>query len=153
MKLDGAVEGDETQASRDYGVQKADPQEIGELSFYRGDFPWQIQWQSVRDGEGVIVFNEEGEPTGYAFFRKLTDEEGHHSRTVLYQCETAPDEKAREEIANVLLNSVFGNFADAVSRTAVNVPVKANAVTYKVLQDRGFEKNISQVFMKKELKE
>ncbi|QHJ70437.1 GNAT family N-acetyltransferase [Planococcus halotolerans] len=154
MKLDGAVEEKVTDASRDYGIRKADPEEIGRLPFYRGDFPWQIQWQSVRDGgEGLIAFNEERQQTGYAFFRKLTDEEGKHSRTILYQCETASDEKAREEITNALLNRVFGNFADAISRTAVNVPVSANAVTYKVLQDRGFEKNISQVFMKKELKE
>lgn len=151
MKLDGAVEEKSAHASRDYDIQEVHPEEIGQLPFYRGDFPWQIQWQSVRDGEGAIAFNEEGEPTGYAFFRKLTDEEGNHSRTVLYQCETAPDEKAREKITNELLNSVFGNFSDAISRTAVNVPVSSNAVTYKVLQDRGFEKNIGQVFMKKEL--
>lgn len=153
IKLDGAVEEKATYASGDYDIQEADPEEIGQLPFYRGDFPWQIQWQSVRDGEGLIAFNEEGGAAGYAFFRKLTDELGNHSRTILYQCETAPDEKAREEITNALLNRVFGKFADAISRTAVNVPVTANSMTYKVLQDRGFKKNISQVFMKKELKE
>lgn len=153
MKLDGAVEEKVTDASGDYNIREADPEEIGRLPFYRGDFPWQIQWQSVRDGEGLIAFNEEGRAAGYAFFRKLTDEQGIHSRTILYQCETAPDDKAREELTHVLLNRIFENFADEISRTAVNVPVSANAVTYKVLQDRGFEKNISQVFMKKALKE
>lgn len=153
MKLDGVVEGESNDASEKYNLRKADPEEIGQLPFYRGDFPWQIQWQSVRDGEGLIAMDGEGQPSGYAFFRKLNDEEENHSRTILYQCETAPDEEAREEITNTLLNRVFGNFAGTISRTAVNVPVSANAVTYKVLQDRGFEKNISQVFMKKELKE
>lgn len=153
MKLDGAVERKVPSDTREYNIRKADPEEIGRLPFYRGDFPWQTQWQSVRDGEGMIAFNDEGRAAGYAFFRKLTDEQGNHNRTILYQCETAPDEKEREEITNALLNSVFENFADPISRTAVNVPVTANAETYKVLQDRGFEKNISQVFMKKELQE
>ncbi|MCM3610278.1 GNAT family N-acetyltransferase [Planococcus sp. MERTA32b] len=152
MKLDGAVEGESNDAPEKYSLRKADPEEIGQLPFYRWDFPWQIQWQSVRDGEGLVALDGEGKPSGYAFYRRLNDEEGNHSRTVLYQCETAPDEKAREEITNALLDSVFENFADAISRTAVNVPVSANAMTCKVLQDRGFEKNISQVFMKKGLK-
>ena len=132
---------------------KIDGEQIKTILESEGDFPWQTQWQSVRDGEGIIAFNDEGRAAGYAFFRKLTDEQGNHARTILYQCETAPDEKEREEITNALLNSVFENFADPISRTAVNVPVTANAATYKVLRDRGFEKNISQVFMKKELQE
>lgn len=153
MKLDGKVEKNMQDISGLYEIRGADPEEIGALPFYRGDFPWQTHWQSVRDGEGVVAFNEEKDIAGYAFYRKLNDEQGQHSRTILYQCETAPDEEAREEIAAALIDEVFGNFGDDISRTAVNVPVTANAVTYKVLQDKGFEKNISQVFMKKALKE
>ncbi len=150
MKMDGAVEKVMGLAGK-YEIRKADPEEIGRLPFYRGDFPWQTQWQSVLDGEGLIALDEEGQAAGYAIYRKLTDEQGNHSRTLLYQCESASRQMARQEIVIELLNSVFENFSDAISRTAVNVPVSANDVTYKVLQDIGFKKNIEQVFMKKEL--
>ena len=151
MKLDGEVEKKGKTGSSQYELRPADPEEIGALPIYRGDFPWQIQWQSVRDGEGVIAFNGEQEAMGYALFRKLKDEKGEHNRTVLYQCETAPDATNRPEITKLLLNSVFGDFNNSLNRTAVNVPVKANEVTYKALKELGFKKNIAQVFMKKKL--
>ena len=151
MKLDGAVEEKSAAGSENYKIRSADPEEIGQLPFYRGDFPWQIQWQSVRDGEGLIAMDNEGQAAGYAYFRKLNDEQGKHSRTVLYQCETAPCAIEREEIAGLLIEEVFGNFLNAINRTAVNVPVTGNAITYKVLKDKGFERSIAQVFMKKQL--
>lgn len=151
LKLDGAVDEKSAAGSGKYKIREAEPEEIGSLPFYRGDFPWQIQWQSLRDAEGRIVFNPEGEEIGYALFRKLKDGDGNHSRTVLYQCETAPDEIYRKKIADILLNEVFGNFKDTIHRTAVNVPVTGNAITYQVLKDKGFEKSIAQVFMKKKL--
>lgn len=151
LKLDGAVDGEKAPGSEPYNIRPSAPEEIGSLPFYRSDFPWQNQWQSVRGGEGRIVSNQKGEEVGYALFRKLHDEDGNHSRTVLYQCSTAPDAVEREEIANILINEVFDNFKDAIHRTVVNVPVTGNAVTYQVLKDKGFEKSIAQVFMKKKL--
>lgn len=151
MKLDGAVEKQEGAGSARYEIRQVKPEGIGSLPFYRDDFPWQVHWQSVRDGEGIIALNEEEEAVGYALFRKLNDDKGNHARTILYQCETAPDKEEREGIAKVLLDNVFGNFEDAINRTAVNVPVYGNAVTYKTLQELGFEKSISQVFMRKKL--
>ncbi|XKE94140.1 GNAT family N-acetyltransferase [Metaplanococcus flavidus] len=151
MKLDGAVESKVPSDSGKYDIRKADPQEIGQLPFYRGDFPWQIQWQSVREGKGVIAFDEEGQAAGYALFRKLEGENGKHTRTLLYQLETSKDAEKREELTVFLLNEVFGNFDDEISRTAVNVPVENNALTYNTLKKLGFEKNIAQVFMKKQL--
>ncbi|WP_052131437.1 GNAT family N-acetyltransferase [Planococcus sp. CAU13] len=81
MKLDGEVEKKESGVSAPYKIQQEDPEEIGSLPFYRGDFPWQTQWQSVRDGEGLIAFGEEDAAIGYALFRKMDDEHGKHSRT------------------------------------------------------------------------
>lgn len=151
MKLDGASEMKSAAVSGKYEIRNADPEEVGALSFYRGDFPWQILWQSVRDGEGLIAVDNEGKPAGYCLFRKLNDEQGNHTRTVLFQCETSPEASEREEIANLLIDEVFGHFKDEIHRTAVNVPIKENAVTYQVLKDKGFEKSIAQVFMKKKL--
>ncbi|WP_422124057.1 GNAT family N-acetyltransferase [Planococcus sp. X10-3] len=151
MKLDGAVEKPEATESAHYQIRQTSPEEIAALPFYRGDFPWQVQWQSVRDGEGILAFNEEGETVGYAIFRKMKDEHGNHSRTLLFQCETAPDKREREEISRILMNEVFDNFDDTISRTAINVPVSGNSLTYKTLKHLGFVKNIEQVFMKKEL--
>lgn len=151
LKLDGAVDGNKTAGSESYSIRPAEPEETGTLAFYRGDFPWQTQWQSVRDGEGRIVSDQEGKEVGYALFRTLKDEQGNHTRTILYQCETDPNASEREEIAGLLIDEVFGHFKDSVNRTAVNVPATENAVTYQVLRDKGFEKSIAQVFMKKKL--
>ncbi|OHX57195.1 hypothetical protein BB776_00110 [Planococcus salinarum] len=151
LQLDGAVDGKKTDGSESYSIRPAEPEEIGTLPFYRGDFPWQTHWQSVRDGEGRIVANVQGQDIGYAFFRTLKDEQGNAARTILYQCETDPKASEREEIAGLLIDEVFGHFRDSINRTAVNVPVTENAVTYQVLKDKGFEKSIAQVFMKKKL--
>jgi len=151
MKLDGAISEKNGGDSAPYHIRKAEPEEIGSLPFYRGDFPWQIQWQSVRDGVGRIVADTKGRDIGYALFRTLNDEHGNHARTILYQCETDPKALEREKIAGLLIDEVFGHFEDAINRTAVNVPATGNAVTYQALKDKGFEKSIAQVFMKKKL--
>lgn len=152
MNLNGTVDQKGPAVSEAVKVSQASPEEIGKLPFYRGDFPWQTLWQSVRDGQALIAFDEKGKAAGYALFRKLNDEHGKPSRTLLYQLETAPDAAEREGITALLLNEVFGNFEDGIGRTAVNVPVESNALTYDTLKKFGFEKNIAQVFMKKKLK-
>lgn len=151
MKLDGPVSQKGGNNSSSFTIRKAIPEEIGALSIYRGDFPWQIQWQSLPDGEGRIIADANGHDIGYALFRTLKDEHGNHNRTLLYQCEVEPNATEREEIAGLLVDEVFGRFTDAISRTAVNVPASGNAVTYQVLRNKGFEKSIAQVFMKKKL--
>lgn len=153
MKLDGEVKKWDQPFAGRYEIRGAEPEETGALPFYRGDFPWQNHWQSVRDGEGVVALEASGRLVGYAFYRRLKDEQETHFRTILYQCETEQDSTRRDEITKALLNSVFENFEDAINRTAANVPVNTNAWTYNILKDLGFEKNIAQVFMKKTLKE
>lgn len=129
-------------------LKKAMPEEAGALLIYRGDFTWQTQWQSVKDGEALFAVDSGGEVKGYTYYRKNHDEAGKHVSTVLYQCVA---DRERTEVVNELLAGVFGDFSDDINRVAVNVPQKMNKATYGALIAYGFESTTKQVFMKKEL--
>ncbi|MCP2033740.1 GNAT superfamily N-acetyltransferase [Planomicrobium sp. HSC-17F08] len=150
LRLNGAV--DLFLPSEDrVSIASVTPEQISELPFYRHDFPWQTQWQSVRDGEALLALDDKEKSVGYANFRKTVNGEGVHEATVLYQCETKPNALNREMIAQQLIHHVFKGFTDTISRTAVNIPVTKNKVTYEILRNLGFKVATKQVFMIKDL--
>lgn len=152
LQLKGEIKTENLPAlSSNYEMRKAKPKKTGELKFYRSDFPWQTHWQSVKDGEAIIAFDKTAEPVGYAYFKKINDAEGNLDRTVLYQCVANPAADNREAVAEALLMDVFEGFAGSENRLAVNVPVKENAITYRALEDIGFQVTVEQVFMKKQI--
>jgi GNAT superfamily N-acetyltransferase len=132
-------------------LSAATPEEAGSLPFYRGDFTWQTQWQSVKDGEALVAEDAAGEAIGYAYFRKSTDAEGNLASIVLYQCEVAPNYEGPKTIAGQLIASVFDGFSGDINRLAVNIPIEKNKVVHQTLENFGFIITTAQVFMVKEL--
>ncbi|WP_186763846.1 GNAT family N-acetyltransferase [Planomicrobium sp. CPCC 101079] len=152
MQLKGKVKNIQFSSAGDkISLSAATPEDAGQLSFYRGDFTWQTQWESVKDGEAVFAADKTGKAIGYAYFRKTMDHEGKHASTVLYQCEVAPDSEGRKAIAEQLILAVFDQFSGNINRIAVNVPVEGNKLTHEALEEFGFIITAAQVFMKKEL--
>ena len=137
--------------AKNYKVERAVPQQIGNLSFYKGMNPWQTQWQSAKEGEAFIVKATSGSPIGYAYYRRVFDSEGKHINTVLYQCEAEPGREDAEGIIKCLLNEVFGTFTDDINRVIPNLPIGKSKTTHSILKEMGFEAITSQVYMIKEM--
>ncbi|MGE8204660.1 GNAT family N-acetyltransferase [Heyndrickxia sp. NPDC080065] len=132
-------------------VERAAPQQIGHLPFYKDMNPWQTQWQSAKDGEGIIVKDANGNELGYAYYRKTFNSEGIHVGTTLFQCEAKPDRTDAEEIICFMLGEIFGDFKDDINRTIPNLPITKSKLTYTILKRIGFEPIAKQVYMVKEL--
>lgn len=49
-----------------FSIQVKKPHEVQDISFYKKQIPWQVQWQNIRDGESVLAINETGETIGFA---------------------------------------------------------------------------------------
>lgn len=152
MQLKGQVETNSDFAGESQAVlEAAIPEEAGMLPFYRGDFTWQTQWESVKDGEAIIAKDANGHAIGYAYYRKSTNAKGELSSIVLYQCEVEATFKNREAVAEQLILAVFDNFSSDINRVAVNIPVEKSNISYQTLEKFGFILTTAQVFMIKEL--
>lgn len=130
-------------------MERTAPEKAGALNFYRHDFTWQSQWQSVWDGEALIAYDQNRTAIGYAYYKKTLDGDGKHIRTVLYQCAASPDAKEPERVTAQLLEKVYGGFVEDLKYIAVNIPVKMNGLTHQTLTGYGFEVAVKQVFMVK----
>ncbi|MBP2239501.1 GNAT superfamily N-acetyltransferase [Cytobacillus eiseniae] len=134
-----------------YKVERAIPQQVGNLSFYKGMNPWQTQWQSAKEGEALIVKDSCGCPLGYAYYRKVYDTEDKHINTVLYQCEAEQGHEDTERIIKCLLHEVFGNLIDDINRVIPNLPIEKSKITYSILKEMGFDAITRQVYMIKKM--
>ncbi|TVY09703.1 GNAT family N-acetyltransferase [Paenibacillus cremeus] len=123
---------------------KARPQEVSLLAMYNAGAAWQTQWLSVRDGEAVIARDAQGEPMGYALFRRAFDAVGKHVSTTLFQCETHPQAEDRRGLTELLLNHVFEPGSTVRKRT-FNISTAGECAA--LLQAAGFETMTEQVRM------
>lgn len=152
LGLNGQIDNSYSTISLDkYKVERAIPQQIGSIPFYKGMNPWQTQWQSAKDGEAIIVKGSDGNPIGYVYFRRTFNSEGKHINTVLFQCEAEPEHKDREEITRYLINKVFNSFSDDINRIIPNVPVGKSKLTHSILKEIGFQLKTEQVYMMKKM--
>jgi len=135
-----------------FEIIKTIPQEIGGIPFYKAMNPWQTHWRNARDGEAIIVLDEFGEIAGYAYFKRMINDEFKHISTSIFQCEANPLRKDALEITEFLLASIYFDFSDDIRRTVLNVPTNRSKLTYQVLKDFGFETTVQQVYMTKKLK-
>lgn len=132
-----------------YPFVKGLPEQAGNLSFYKAEYPWQTHWERAQGGEAVFLLDEAGSKLGYAYFRRSFDNKGVHTSTVLYQCEANPSGPDPEKIVMELLQAVFGSFNDEVKRIIINLP--KSSVTYPFANKIGFKPFASQVYMVKNI--
>jgi GNAT superfamily N-acetyltransferase len=151
LALNGLLAKELTPASTDYIAERVATQLVSYLPFYKGQNPWQTQWQSAKDSEGLIVKDKDGAEIGYAYFRKAYDSDGKHEKTILFQCESNPERSDGEKIISYMLGEIFGTFNDSIQRIIPNLPVNGSSMTYSILKSIGFEPIAKQVFMLKEL--
>ncbi|MDQ0167741.1 GNAT family N-acetyltransferase [Bacillus horti] len=140
--------------NKDFSVQHTLPQLVGNLSFYKDTNPWQTQWPNTKNGEAIIVRDTEGkQELGYAFYRRVFNKQGEHTKTILNQCEPHPGlaEAEAEKVIKSMLSDVFGAFSENIDRVIPNLPLEQSKLTYKVLTELGFTTKAKQVFMVKKL--
>jgi GNAT superfamily N-acetyltransferase len=137
--------------SGSYQVERAIPQQINSIPFYKGMNPWQTHWQNARDGEAIIIKDTDGGNIGYAFYRRAFNADGVHVGTTLFQCEANPERKDTKMIIRFTLSQVFGSFSDDIRRLIPNLPLKASHETYSVLKELGFQPIAKQVLMSKKI--
>ncbi|HET7580166.1 MAG TPA: GNAT family N-acetyltransferase [Bacillales bacterium] len=110
---------------------------VAGLSFYQKSYPWQNHWQSLKDGQSIIVKNKE-HPVAYALFKQSPDQ----STTVLYQCEVDPDFPDPKGVIGQLLSNVFTS-----GRNAVFDMPESNTIVTGFLENNDFKMQLEQVFM------
>jgi GNAT superfamily N-acetyltransferase len=130
----------------EYVCKHSIPQDVRSLSYYHSMAPWQTQWAGIRDGEAVLVQEQNGETVGYALYKRTFDESGKLASIVLFQCCASPEREDREAIVRFALSRVFGPFDQACRRTSFNFPA-SNELVVNVLQQAGFQPSTEQVYM------
>lgn len=138
-------------SNRKFNFERVVPHQIGQLLFYKAMNPWQTQWQSAKNGEGIIVKDDSGNELGYAYYHKIFNSQGSHISTTLFQCETKPDRTDALEIIYFMLGQVFGDFKNEINRTVPNLPINKSEITFRVLKQIGFKTIAQQVYMIKEV--
>jgi GNAT superfamily N-acetyltransferase len=128
-----------------YSIKKGLPGDIASLPFYRQLSPWQTQWPSIKDGESVLVLND-NKPVGYALFKRILDQEGQLTATSLYQCEALPNLSDEEEILKAALQEVYQPLELAGKRMTGNLRA-SNRLLINLLQKLGFTTLAEQVHM------
>jgi GNAT superfamily N-acetyltransferase len=152
LQIKGSLENSPIdQLNNEYIVEKTIPQLVGRLDFYKGLNPWQTQWQSAKESEALLVKDSEGMPIGYAYYRKVFDQNGNHDRTIVYQCEAAPTRADGKDIVLTMLHKIFGDFGDTITRVIPNLPMNRSQLTATILKELGFETTVKQVYMVKNM--
>ncbi|MGO0063755.1 N-acetyltransferase family protein [Brevibacillus fluminis] len=133
-----------------FTVKHGIPQDVRHLGFSDTMYPWQTQWQGVRDGESLIVLDAAGQEAGYAIYKRSFDEAGKLLQISLLQCEARPGHEQADEIVRLALSHVFAPWDAACKRTTFNLPASKERVV-QALGSAGFTPAMEQVYMRKEL--
>lgn len=152
LSLDGPIENnDSTNTIDNFIMERAVPQQVAELPFYKGMYPWQTQWQNAKGGEAIILKDLSNAAIGYAYYRRVFNEENKHVTTVLYQCEAENGYENAEEIIKLLLNKVFLSYSNDINCLVPTQPIGKSKLTYEILKEVGFKRKTSQVYMIKQM--
>ncbi|WP_442604320.1 GNAT family N-acetyltransferase [Paenibacillus sp. KN14-4R] len=135
----------ESSGDHNYTVTKGMGREVAKVDFHLTLPTWSNQWQSVKDGESIIVRDGE-EVVGYALFKHVYDKDGNLAAIPLFQCEARPQHVNELEIYKLLLREVYGPLGHACRRSTFNLR-KSNPIPIQILNELGFTTYIEQVFM------
>lgn len=125
-------------------VETIRPEQLPHLSFYQEDVPWQCSWQSNKQGEAKVFYNENNEAIGYMLYKTVWNQEGAIDSIVLYQLELFGDGKV-EHIPHFIASIT----KHKVKLATVNFLASNPATSY--LMENGLEVKTEQVQMKKKM--
>lgn len=118
-------------------IRSVSSKEVSTLSFYHHEAPWQTQWESNQGGESLILYGPEGEPAGYALYRKALDKNGRTKSVTLLQCRIKPGRVEGTPLIRTLLSHLVDPEDREVHFTVINQP-ESNTLLLKELQRTGF---------------
>ncbi|WP_285397899.1 GNAT family N-acetyltransferase [Lysinibacillus sp. fls2-241-R2A-57] len=125
-------------------VETIRPEQLPHLSFYQEDVPWQCSWQSNKQGEAKVFYNDNNAAIGYMLYRTVWGKDGAIDHIVLYQLELLEN----GDVENIphFIASITNH---KVKLATVNF-LASNPVT-SYLMDNGLEVKTEQVQMKKKM--
>lgn len=125
-------------------VETIRPEQLPYLFFYQEDVPWQCSWQSNKQGEAKVFFNENNEAIGYMLYKIVWDMDGAIDHIVLYQLVLLENGKV-EHIPHFIASITNHK----VNLATVNFLASNPAASY--LMENGLEVKTEQVQMKKKM--
>jgi len=125
-------------------VETIRPEQLPYLSFYQEDVPWQCSWQSNKQGEAKIFYNENNEAIGYMLYKTVWNQEGAIDSIVLYQLELLGNGNV-EHIPHFIASIT----KHKVKLATVNFLASNPATSY--LMENGLEVKTEQLQMKKKM--
>lgn len=133
-------------SSQRYTLKRGLVIEASMLPFYQSGDVWQSQWQSLKQGESMILFDGQ-EAVGYALFKRVFDIDGNVTGISLYRCEVLPERADEESIIKTILLEVYEPGL-ICKRSAFNIRA-SNTVLNDVLRQLQFTVFMEQVLMKR----
>ncbi|MDF2649881.1 MAG: hypothetical protein K0Q73_5686 [Paenibacillus sp.] len=132
-----------------WSVRVGVPKAVSEIPFYQEMRPWGGQWHSLKEGESLIIQDEQEQIAAYALFIRKYGEDGKLFAIHLFQCEVAPNRTDRELIFRVCLNGVFGPWDVPIERFGVDLSA-SNPDLIELILGIGFEQLYEQHLMIRE---
>lgn len=125
-------------------VETIRPEQLPHLSFYQEDVPWQCSWQSNKQGEAKVFYNENNEAIGYMLYKTVWNQGGAIDSIVFYQLELLGN--GNVEHIPYFIASITKH---KVKLATVNFLASNPATSY--LMKNGLEVKTGQVQMKKKM--
>ncbi|WP_313431247.1 GNAT family N-acetyltransferase [Siminovitchia terrae] len=132
-----------------YSIHHGLAHDIRELSFYQHDAPWKTLWNFIRNGESIVMKDENEKAAAYALFQKK------NGNIILYQCAADERRPNKPELFQYLIDYLQQTESHIIS--TYNLPGK-NQFLINILEKAGFKQEfadqkvpLKQVWMKKEI--
>jgi GNAT superfamily N-acetyltransferase len=122
------------------------PEQLSMIPQYNGNGPWQCQWQSVKQGEAQIYYDEYQNFLGYSLYKRIWDKEGKLERVILYQIELLQRGNEKKLYPSIF-KKIAGDEIEMVTFYTLNFSLENPATKY--LLENGLKKTTEQVQMKK----
>lgn len=106
--------------------------DVVSLPFYDPGEVWQGEWQSLKNGECIIVWDD-AKPVGFALFKRTFDSNGGLVGITLHRCEASPGREDAEMIVKAALRELLQP-QQHCRRTAMNIRAEQTALIESLKQ-------------------
>ncbi|WP_198530492.1 GNAT family N-acetyltransferase [Bacillus sp. LL01] len=118
------------------------------LSLYQHNTAWQSQWWCMKEGQLIQLLDNEGETVAYAMFKRQYSADGTLKAIVVTHCYIKENSSDPNKVLEALFSHLFPPSATNYQCTIAFFHT-SNETVYKFLTDRGFNRKVEQVWMKK----